>query len=144
MPNIEYTIVAKNENTKKETTIFTLCNLRIIKIPPNNTNGKSMTDPTHQLADCLGPKAVKVTAIAAGLKICFLFIVSKYFEAIASPAAANKKVRPNPVGFGEIINDKISPVIIEESEFVGASKIYENTLLMTQQARLQIIADISM
>ena len=89
----EYRVVAKRVVTKKVSTIRPRWILRTNSIPPINTKGSRAVAPTHQLALWRGPSAVKATAIAAGLNICFLRIVKIYFDAIASHDAANKKVK---------------------------------------------------
>jgi len=115
----------------------------IISRPPINTNGNMAAVPTHQLAVCLGPKAVSTTAIAAGLKICLPLIVIKYLDAIASPDTASKNKILKPVGVGVIISANIRAVISDDSGFIGASNMYENTLLIIQQAAKSIVAEIA-
>jgi len=56
--------------------------------PPTTTNAIiGRLPPIHQLADWFMAKAVMTTAIAAGLKICFLPMVKMYFDAIAKITA---------------------------------------------------------
>jgi len=43
------------------------------------TKGEITAFPIHQLADCPITNAVKTTAIAAGLKICFLLTARMNF-----------------------------------------------------------------
>ena len=80
--------VAKNEITIASRSI-----LRITNQPPMIITGAIYLLPTHQLATCPAPIAVRDTAIAAGLKICLPFQVKIYFEAMANPAAAVRKIK---------------------------------------------------
>jgi hypothetical protein len=119
----EYRIVAKDVEAKKVKTMRLLPIFLMTSMPPIRTKGSITAVPTHQLALCRGPKAVKTTAMAAGLNKCFLSIASKYFEEIASPETASKNVIPKPVGLGVIIRARIKAVMIDDSLFVGASNM---------------------
>jgi len=112
-------------------------------MPPAITNGSMAAVPIHQLALCLGPRAVRAMATAAGLNMCFLRMTSKYFDAIARPETANRKVIPKPVGLGVIISAKIKAVKIDDSLLVGALKMYENTSFVTQQAASKMSVEIA-
>lgn len=71
-------------------------------------NGKRDIVPIHQEADPLNPNAVRVTAIATGLKMCFLSIAKIYFEDAVKTAAQNSKGRSEVDFIGERINAKIN------------------------------------
>jgi hypothetical protein len=73
--------------TKKDITKSNLWIFLTISNPPISTNGAIEAVPTHQVADCPIAKEVIATAKAAGLKICFRFKESIYFEAMAIIAA---------------------------------------------------------
>ena len=55
--------------------------------------GNMYTDPIHHVATWVGDSsAIAATDTAAGLNMCLLSMVIKYFDAIASPDAKNIKV----------------------------------------------------
>ena len=127
----------KNENSKENLRI-----LRTIKSPKIMVIGISGGFATHQLA--LLPKNPKIkTAMAAGLKICFLFIIRIYFEAIA-------KIAPNIRGkisekelAGDKIRNKIKAVMANDSQFVEALNILASNLLVKKQTAINSTAEIS-
>ena len=84
------------------------------------TNGIIQAFPTHQLAERPIPNEVNTTAIATGLKICFLPIAKIYFDATPHTAAHPKKTMPDLALIGVIISARISTVIYTDSKFVGA------------------------
>src|SRR3989344_959774 len=97
--------------------------LRVINNPPKRTNGSIEAVPIHQLADWSKIKAVITTAIAAGLKICFLPMAKTYFEAIAktdAEEASIKKFKSAKESAGEIIKARIRAVMYVDSGLLGA------------------------
>jgi hypothetical protein len=73
-PMINSDAVAKKLITKSQRFIF-----RVIKNPTMHTKGAMYKVPTHQLAYWLKITAASITAKAAGLKRCFLFMARTYF-----------------------------------------------------------------
>ena len=70
--------------------------------------------PTHQLADRFRKKAVRQTAMAAGLNMCFLPIAKIYFDATAIAEAQKAKAKKDisvTLPAGEIIKAKIRAVM---------------------------------
>jgi hypothetical protein len=106
---METSAVAKKLNTKSKRIIF-----RVRRSPPMRTNGAMAIVPTHQLAERPKKSDVRNTAIAAGLKRCFLFMANIYFVAMdhtaAHPASIKKEPSVNEFG-GVMINTKMSAVM---------------------------------
>jgi hypothetical protein len=95
----------------------------IIKNPPKSTKGNIFGVPIHQLAVSFIVKAVSTTAKAAGLNICFLYIVNIYFDAIAqteAQKASGKNCEYIPPCAGVIKKNKIKAVMYIDSVLVGA------------------------
>jgi hypothetical protein len=121
--------------TIKLSTKSVLRTFLVIRNPVNNTNGIIDTVPVHQLADWFIQIAVIATEIAAGLKICFFFMVRIYFEAIAITDAQkmnNKYSGSFKESGGVIIRASIRAVIYDDSTFAGALKILENKRSIAQ------------
>ncbi len=89
--------------------------------------------PTHQEAAWPKNNDGRKTPIAAGLKICFLFIARKYFEAMAKTAARKRKIRSVKVRAGVIIRARIKAEIRKDSVFGVALKILAKRELASQQ-----------
>jgi len=95
----------------------------IINSPPKITIGSIDGVPTHQLAEKFIVKDTRTTAIATGLKICFLLIANIYFEAtpqILAQNASGKNCEYTPPSIGVIIKNNIRAVMYIDSTFVGA------------------------
>ena len=93
--------------------------------------------PIHQEADPLNPNAVSATAIATGLKICFLLIAKIYFEAIVRTAAQKSKGRSEIDFIGERISAKINADMQTDSTFVGTLNTRAKILFVIQEMTIR-------
>lgn len=112
-------------------------NIFLVNInPPTSTNGNIHSVPIHQLAEPLIAYAVRTTANAAGLKICFRLMAKIYFEAIAQTdahAARLKKTISCGDDIGFMISTSIRAVIYADSTFVGALNAHAKMIFVNRQ-----------
>ena len=103
--------------------------LTIIK-PKIKTNGKRAGLPIHHIETVAGLKLSIKALIAAGLKIWFLFIANRYFEAIAIiPARIGTYISAvDEDGINK--KNKIKAVICHDSGLEGARNSFEKIKLV--------------
>jgi len=97
--------------------------------------------PTHHVAAANGVNPSTKAANAAGLKICLFFQANTYFEAIAITPARTSAIASLPDDIGEIIRNKIPPVMNADSLFITAPTIFENKKFATQHVTITIVAE---
>jgi hypothetical protein len=100
---------------------------------PRREKGSMESVPIHQEADPLNPSAVSVTAIATGLKICFLLIARIYFDAMVRTPAKRTSGKSANDFIGDIIKAKIRAEIYTDSTLAGALNAFAKILFVIQQ-----------
>jgi hypothetical protein len=129
-------LIIKREAQKKVRTNLNRLIFRTIN-NPKRVKGSIVVVPIHQVAVPWIAKAVRTTAIAAGLKICFLCIARIYFDETARTPAQKRNGSPFTDFTGDRIRDNIRAVIYTDSVFVGVEKVNANILLVTQHTTIK-------
>jgi len=110
---------------KKLTTNSNLLIFANTKIPPKIIRGSVKTLPIHQEAPVLKNTALKKTAIAVGLKMCFFLIAKIYFETIEVIPTKERLNTLLKKSDGPTISVRIRADIVADSKLTFALNSFE-------------------